>query len=177
MNASVLDTLVKLASLGASGVCVLAVFWVGWLISKLSDTASREKHRTVRLYMAMTLCIAVIAFASGIANAWFNATVISKVEQEKTQAETRTVELDKELNDYKSKTETMIANLKVDQARSKAIVESLSMVVDEKELASREQDASPELKSHIRILKKSIEDLRTMNPGVSVPDSSTTNPP
>jgi hypothetical protein len=125
--------------------------------------------------MAMTLGIAVVAFASGLANAWFNATAVSKVEEEKAQAETRTVELDKELRDYKSKTETMIANLKVDQARSKAIVESLSMVVVEKELATREQDASPELRFHIRILKKSNEDLRAMAPGSSVPDATTTN--
>ena len=67
--AMLLDTLVKLASLGASGVCVLAIFWVGWLISKLDSTASVQQHRTVRLFMGMTIVIAVIAFASGIANA------------------------------------------------------------------------------------------------------------
>ena len=51
------------------------------------------------------------------------------------------------------------------------------MVVDEKELATREQDVSPELKSHIRIMKRSIEDFRATAPGDSVPDATMTNPP
>ena len=132
-----LDTLVKLASLGASGVCVLAIFWVGWLISKMTEADGKEKHTTVRLYMAMTIAIAVIAFASGIANAWFNANTIAKVEQEKAVAVAQTGKVVTDFSKFKADTDVQIAEYKAAQIRNEEVVTSLAMVVDEKELAAR----------------------------------------
>jgi len=158
------DTLVKLASLGASGVCVLAIFWVGHLIANVPRTASREQHKTLRLYMGMTIVIAVIAFASGLANAWFNSNAIQKVEQQKEA-------LSNDLEQLKDTSQKTLANYQAAQARSKAIVESLAAVLDEKVLAARAEHASDELKSHIRILKGSIERLNagTLQDGSPTP--------
>ena len=168
--AVLLDTLVKLASLGASGVCVLAIFWVGWLISKLGPTASVQQHRTVRLFMGMTIVIAVIAFASGIANAWFNARVISEVKNESKLAVAEQVELkdralkekdatEAKLAETREQSQREIAALKIRDARYEELVASLSEVVDQKRLAAQEEGASPELKRHIAVLKNSIQRL------------------
>jgi hypothetical protein len=35
MDPGLLDTLVRLASLGASGISIFAIFWIGWLIHGL----------------------------------------------------------------------------------------------------------------------------------------------
>lgn len=149
----------KLASLGASGVCVLAIFWVGLLISKLPDTAGREKHKTMRLYMGMTIAIAVIAFVSGLANAWFNATAIAKVEKEKGDAEAATAQVAANFDNYKAETEETIAKYEIEHARNETVVKSLARVVDEKVLESRENGASDALKSHIKILRDTIESM------------------
>ena len=159
MPDGILDTLVKLASLGASGVCVLAIFWVGWLISKVPPDANANTHKTMRMYMGMTIMIAVIAFASGIANAWFNAQEIAKVEKEKSDAVTHAETVASDLSKLKTDTDVKIAEYKAAQIQNQEVVKSIAMVVDEKELAAKEQDASEEMKSHIRILKGSIDRL------------------
>lgn len=155
------DTLVKLAGLGAGGICIFAIFWVGWLISKLPSDASARQHRTLRLFMAMTIGIAVIAFASGIANAWFNAQAIARVEQEKEAVESAADALAEEFDAYQADTRSTIAKYQAAAIRSEEVVKSLAMVVDEKELAAKEDRASPEMQSHIRILRKSIDRLKS----------------
>ena len=67
-NANALDSLVRIASMGTAGVCVLIVFIAGFLIWKLSDTASKEKIHLIKFYLKTCLVIAVISFASGLAN-------------------------------------------------------------------------------------------------------------
>lgn len=49
MDAGLLDTLVKLASLGASGVCIFAIFWIGWLILRLPAGKDPERHREAEI--------------------------------------------------------------------------------------------------------------------------------
>ena len=179
MNESLLDTLVKLAGLGAGGICIFAIFWVGWLISRLPPDANEHQHKTLRLFMGMTITIAVIAFASGIANAWFNAQEIAKVEQEKAVTEKKaeelavtvqevTAEAQEEaqqmavaLQEVKDEAREQTARYLAEKARKEEVVESLAMVLNEKELASIESNASNEMKSHIRILKDSIKRLES----------------
>ena len=73
MDAGLLDTLVKLAALGTSGVCIFAIFWIGWLILHLPEGATPERHKTLRMFMIITVIIAVISGAVGFVNAKFNA--------------------------------------------------------------------------------------------------------
>ncbi len=66
MPEELLDTLVRLASLGASGVSIFAIFWVGWLIWRLPSDATRERHVTFRMFMIITVIIAVISGGTGL---------------------------------------------------------------------------------------------------------------
>jgi hypothetical protein len=168
--AVLLDTLVKLASLGASGVCVLAIFWVGWLISKLGPTASVQQHRTVRLFMGMTIVIAVIAFASGMANAWFNARVISNVKNESKLAVAEQVDLkdralkekdatEAKLVEFRQKSQQEIAVLREKDLKHSEIIASLSNVLKSRELTAGLLGVHGELKRQLDTLKLDIARL------------------
>jgi cytochrome bd-type quinol oxidase subunit 1 len=67
-----LDSLVKLASMGTAGVCVLAIFIIGVSLFKLSNDTSKEKVSLIKKYMNMCIIIAIICTISGVANAVFN---------------------------------------------------------------------------------------------------------
>jgi hypothetical protein len=45
-----LDTLVKLASLGTSGICIFVIFWIGWLLSKPAAPRSAQRERTYTVH-------------------------------------------------------------------------------------------------------------------------------
>ena len=77
-----LDTLVRLASVGASGICIFAIFWTGWLIMRLPAQADPEQHRTVRFFMVICVAIATVSAGSGILNARSNAGKIAKKDAE-----------------------------------------------------------------------------------------------
>jgi hypothetical protein len=79
-----IDGLVRLAAIGTSGICVLAVAVIGWMLSKTKG-ASDQWHKTVRLFMGMCLFSAVITGATGIANAIFNSDKTQIAVQLKTE--------------------------------------------------------------------------------------------
>jgi formate hydrogenlyase subunit 3/multisubunit Na+/H+ antiporter MnhD subunit len=87
MPSALLDTAVKLAAAGMSGVCIFMALWSGYMISRLSDNASREKYRTVRQFMWICVVLALIAGSSGVANAYFNRDKIELARDEKVAAE------------------------------------------------------------------------------------------
>ena len=90
MPNELLETAVKLASAGMSGVCIFMALWSGYVIYKLPDNASKEKHRTVRQFMWICVLLSTIALTSGVANAYFSREKIVVAQQEKRQAETQT---------------------------------------------------------------------------------------
>jgi hypothetical protein len=67
-----LESLVKLASFGTAGVCVLAIFIIGTSIFKLSNDTPEWKVSLMKKYMNVCVVIAIICTISGIANAYFN---------------------------------------------------------------------------------------------------------
>lgn len=75
MGTGLLYTLVKIVTLGVSGVCLFAIFWSGWLLLRLPADATTEKHKSVRLFMVVCVIIAVISSATGLMNTRFNAEV------------------------------------------------------------------------------------------------------
>jgi hypothetical protein len=63
-----MDTLVKLASLGTSGICIFAIFWIGWLISRPEVSRSAERQRTLRSFMVFCIVILVVSAGGGLWN-------------------------------------------------------------------------------------------------------------
>ncbi len=91
-----LDTLVKLAAIGTSGLCLLFVFWCGNLVRSLPDSASEGKISLVKHYMTVCLIMAVITGLSGGANAFFNrhAVVVAETKVAEGRKELATVRQD-----------------------------------------------------------------------------------
>jgi biotin synthase-related radical SAM superfamily protein len=81
-----LDFLVKLASFGTAGVCVLAIFLIGIAIPKLPNDTPAWKAKLMRTYMTTCIIIAVICGVSGAANAYFNQQKIVKAQDEADSA-------------------------------------------------------------------------------------------
>lgn len=95
MTAELLDTVVKLASAGSSGISIFAILWAGWLLKSLDAKAHENKHKTIIKFMIMCVVITLIASISGTTNAIYNANKInilskkleSNEEEYKTQIE------------------------------------------------------------------------------------------
>lgn len=89
MTPEFLDTAVKLATAGMSGVCVFMALVSGMMIWKLPNNASPEKFKTVRQFMWTCVLLAVIAGTSGAANAHFSREKIVAAKEEAKTAETQ----------------------------------------------------------------------------------------
>ena len=59
---TVLDTLVKLANLGAGGIAIFAIFWCGWLVSRPATAKVKEKQRTIQYYMVFCVAVLLVVF-------------------------------------------------------------------------------------------------------------------
>jgi hypothetical protein len=57
-----LDTLVKLASLGTSGICIFAIFWCGWLLKQ-----PKVNQKNMLVFMGFCVVIALIQLFAGLA--------------------------------------------------------------------------------------------------------------
>jgi len=66
------DQLVKLASFGTSGVCILAVFVVGASITRLPKDSPEWRVSLMKRYINFCVIIALVSALSGGANAYFN---------------------------------------------------------------------------------------------------------
>ena len=147
MDAGLLDTLVKLASLGASGVCIFAIFWIGWLILRLPAEATPERHQTLRMFMIFVVIIALISGVTGLVNAKFTADEISDLK-------IRNKTLNSQFEQYKTETSKTISEY--DNA-----AHSIAAVVKAKELSN----PTPQIRSHIGVLKSFLKRV-----GVGVED-------
>lgn len=67
-----LDLIVKLASLGTAGICILGIFYTGIIIKSLPNDVTSGKLSAVRMYKNMCIVIAIICTISGGLNAFFN---------------------------------------------------------------------------------------------------------
>ena len=65
-----LDTLVKLAALGTSGICIFGIFWIGYLILNPPKEPDAQRHRTLRFFMMTCIAIAIISAAASIFGVW-----------------------------------------------------------------------------------------------------------
>ena len=151
MDAGLLDTLVKLASLGASGVCIFAIFWIGWLILRLPADVSLEKHKTLRIFMIVVVLMALISGATGLANAKFNADEIAGLKQENGT-------LGSDFEKYKTQTAVTIAKHKEREIKTREAAKSLGKVLKSKE-AHNLRNPSDEIQTHINLLKDFLSEM------------------
>ena len=73
MDTDLLNTLIKLVTLGVSGVCIVAVFWAGWLLVRLPADATIERQRSIKRYLVIGVVIALISSATGLMNTRISA--------------------------------------------------------------------------------------------------------
>jgi len=144
-----LDVLVKLASLGTSGICIFAIFWIGWLIWHPPANPDPERHRTLRFFMAVCVIIALISLVTGLKSAEFNADAIRTLETKNR----------KQTDELKLITEKM-SRYEAGLLQNQEVAESLSEVLKQKEVAALESNAPLEIRRHIKMLKSSIARLR-----------------
>lgn len=91
-DATFLDTLVRLAAIGAAGVCIFVVFLIGWILHSPRKDATPDWHRSLRFYMLTCVACATVSGMSGAANAWFKAQTIAK---QSTEIEQLSADLNK----------------------------------------------------------------------------------
>ena len=72
MDTGLLNTL-NVVALGVSAVCIVAVFWAGWLLLRLPADATIEKQKSIRRYLVIGVVIALISSATGLMNTRINA--------------------------------------------------------------------------------------------------------
>lgn len=147
MDAGLLDTLVKLASLGASGVCIFAIFWIGWLILRLPAEATPERHQTLRMFMIIAVIIALISGVTGLVNAKFTAAEISDLKE-------KNEELGTQFEEYKMQSSKTISEYE-------NAAHSIAAVVKAKELSN----PTRQIRSHIDVLKRFLKRM-----GIEVED-------
>jgi len=106
-SAGSLDFLVKLASFGTAGVCILAIFFIGSAIIKLPNDSPQWKPQLMKRFISACIIIAGITAASGGLNAYFNR---GKVVEATTKAETSLHETNAVAGEYQ-KLSTQYAEL------------------------------------------------------------------
>lgn len=80
-NLGSFDLLVKLASFGTAGVCILAIFIIGYSIFKLPNDTPKWKPVLMKKFINASIIIAVITAVSGGLNAYFNQQKIQNADQ------------------------------------------------------------------------------------------------
>ena len=80
-NLGSFDLLVKLASFGTAGVCILAIFIIGYSIFKLPNDAPAWKPELMKKFITASILIAVITAVSGGLNAYFNQQKIQEADR------------------------------------------------------------------------------------------------
>ena len=93
MTSEFLDTLVKLANLGTSGICVLAIAWGGFQFQKIPNDAPPIRYETLKSFFNLCILIAVISAATGLLSAYFNR---QQIVTERNRADTAVAAADTE---------------------------------------------------------------------------------
>lgn len=163
MEPGILDTLVKLAALGTSGVSIFAIFWIGWLILNIPKDASPERHKTLRMFMVITVIIALISGATGFANAKFNADEIGTLTEEKKDLQSDfdayKTKASADFEAYKEEVAAKLSDYKQKETETKSAAEALGEVLKSKE-AHNLQNPSSEIETHINLLKAFLTKMK-----------------
>ena len=82
----ILSVIVQLASIGTAGICVFAIFWIGYQIQRLPNDAPKDKYKLMNQYMVVCVTIAAICLVSGVSNAYFNRNKINAANEQRDEA-------------------------------------------------------------------------------------------
>jgi len=127
-----LEFLVKLASFGTAGVCVLAIFIIGTSIFRLPNDTPNWKVSLMKKYMNTCIVIAIICAISGSANAYFNQNKIAKAKADFNQLGAAYDEQSKNIENEKQKIKTILGSIRTQlqhgAAASPAVLNSIQNV-------------------------------------------------
>jgi hypothetical protein len=151
-----LEQLVKLASFGTAGVCVLAVFIIGISIFRLPNNTSKEKVSLIKTFMNMCIIVAVICAISGGTNAYFNYNKIAEAKDESTRMQKAYEVESKKIEAEKIRLRETIGDLRNQLSSSHQLSPALSATL----LKAEQRTDSLQLKPKERIL----EDIKANNP-------------
>lgn len=126
------DNLVKLASFGAAGISVLAIFITGVIIYRLPNNVSKEKTGMLKYYLVACLIFALLTAASGILNALFNKAETEAKEAEKAEVVRQYEQEARKWVEYRGEVDTRIANMQ--QALQAPAVNTGALAKELKEL-------------------------------------------
>jgi len=137
-----LDFLVKLASFGTAGVCILAIFFIGSAIIKLPNDSPSWKPQLMKRFISACIIIAGITAVSGGLNAYFNR---GKIVDADRKTETSLGETQKVATEYE--------NLRVQYADLSMKVTSL---IEQMERA-RNSDSPPVNEAQTNLIMEEIK--------------------
>ena len=135
-----LELLVKLASFGTAGVCVLAIFLIGTSLVRLSNDTPEWKAKLMGKFMNTCIIIAIICTISGSANAYFNQNKIERAREDFAEV----------LNKYQTEVEQL--ETKKEQLNSE--------IQDLQESINQSSSADPEVKERVELIKNRVDQLQ-----------------
>ncbi len=116
-----LETLVKLAAAGTSGICIFAIFAAGYILFKSNPDTPTAKYDALKSFMKMAVVVAVISAGTTIAAGyWDYKTKIALKEENKGLAETA-----KEQEDTIGKTKKQAIALRSELSKKNTAIASL----------------------------------------------------
>jgi len=139
-----LDTLVKLASLGASGVGIFAIFWAGRLIHTAADTG---KMKTYRFYMATAAVIVALSVVATGLNLYFDSNSLIVLQN---QNSARTAELAQQ----KLEVEQLRGKLATREQEIVRAKDHIAIVLRSKAVSLEAKKGSATVKQSIRVLQE-----------------------
>lgn len=117
-----LEMLVKLASFGTAGVCVLFVFYCGYGVLKLPNDTPEWKVKLMNRYIFACVIVAAICTVSGGVNAYFNRNrivsaennydnLVTEYRKEQASVQGQKQELTRELNMLQAKLQGRVVDV------------------------------------------------------------------
>ena len=144
-NTGSLDFLVKLASFGTAGVCILAIFFIGSAILKLPNDSPSWKAQLMKRFITACIIIAGITAFSGGLNAYFNKGKI--------------VEADKKAEVYSNETVVVANEYEKLSAQYNDLSNKVASLLDI--ISKNQNDSSPA----VDVAKnKVLEEIKVENP-------------
>ena len=93
-----LDTIIKLASIGAAGICIAGIILAYLMIRKLPKNASKELMSLIQFFIKACIFMALICTLSGAANAYFNQNKVVEAQENAAKVQKQNDALKTRLN-------------------------------------------------------------------------------
>jgi hypothetical protein len=137
-----LELLVKLSSLGAAGISVLAVFITGNKIFNLPNDVSKTKVLVLKWYMTMCITMTIICGVSGVANAYFNQKKIAQATED--------------FNNLSSEYKNQIQKIESEKVRINSNIESLRMSLNQS------NNLNQDVVNSLNITQRSVKEMNLL---------------